>query len=358
MQTIYLDISNKGVIPVIYAKQGDVGRKVEVVLTNSGLPYEPEAGSTFSAWYSGASGMGNYTDIGEKSAFSVSNNKVTVELIAQMLQNAGEGFLCLVLSRANGDEIGLWNIRYVCEGIPGAGSDPAKDYYTAFSQAVADLAYPDSSLSAAGKAADAAAVGTALAGKAPAGYGLGENSGRQPHTEDLNEITTIGFWAMPGGNAVNYPDKISYSGYGSLLVERRTDKITQTVKFNGYIAVRSSGDNGVSWEDWKYVNPPMELGVEYRTTERWNGKAVYTKLIDFGALPNAGKKTVNHGIANIEHALSIEMTGKMESGWCATLPNDFTQLTALAFDKHSVSVTTATDWSGFNAYATVKYTKD
>lgn len=168
MQTIYLDISNRGVIPVIYAKQNDVGRKVEVVLTNSGLPYEPEAGSAFSAWYSGASGMGNYTDIGGKSAFAVSGNKVTVELITQMLQNGGEGFLCLVLSRANGEQIGLWNIRYICEGIPGAGSEPAKDYYTAFSQAVAGLPYPDVSLSAPGKAADAAAVGTALADKVSA----------------------------------------------------------------------------------------------------------------------------------------------------------------------------------------------
>lgn len=151
---------------------------------------------------------------------------------------------------------------------------------------------------------DAATKGYVQSAAAPAGYGLGENSGRQPYTADLNEITTIGFWAMPGGNAVNYPDKISYSGYGSLLVERRTDKITQTVKFNGYIAVRSSGDNGVSWEDWKYVNPPMELGVEYRTTERNGGSAVYAKRVAYklGAI-NASNAVVNslvpHGISNL-----------------------------------------------------------
>ena len=143
MQTIYLDISNRGVIPAIYAKQGDVGRKVEVVLTNSGLPYEPEAGSAFSAWYSGASGVGNYTEIGGRSAFSVSGNEVTVELITQMLQNSGEGFLCLVLSRLGGEQIGMWNIRYICEEVPGAGSQTAKDYYTAFSKAVEGLSNPN-----------------------------------------------------------------------------------------------------------------------------------------------------------------------------------------------------------------------
>ena len=143
MQTVYLDISNMGVAPVIYAKQGDVGRKVEVVLTNSGLPYEPEAGSAFSVWYSGSGGMGNYTDIDGKSAFSVSGNKVTVELITQMLQTGGEGIFCLVLNSANGDQIGLWNIRYMCENVPGAGSAEAKAYYTAFSKAVEGLSNPN-----------------------------------------------------------------------------------------------------------------------------------------------------------------------------------------------------------------------
>ena len=40
----------------------------------------------------------------------------------------------------------------------------------------------------------------------------------------------------------------------------------------------------VSEVEW--ANPPMVAGVEYRTTKRHNGKPVYTKLIDFGALSN------------------------------------------------------------------------
>ena len=43
---------------------------------------------------------------------------------------------------------------------------------------------------------------------------------------------------------------------------------------------RYVGTNG----DKEYFNPPMEVGVEYRTTERWNGKPVYTKRLEF-ALP-------------------------------------------------------------------------
>ena len=290
MQTIYLDISNRGVIPVIYAKQGDVGRKVEVVLTNSGLPYEPEAGSAFSAWFSGASGVGNYTDIGDHSAFSVSGNKVTVELITQMLQNAGEGILCLVLSRANGDQIGLWNIRYICEGIPGSGSEPAKDYYTAFSQAVAGLAYPDVSLSAPGKAADAAAVGAALAGKAPA-------------QEDA-----------------------SFPGCYYRMV------------------------NGI--KEW--INPPMTPGVEYRTTERFDGKAVYAKRIYFGYLPNNATANVAHGISgktwNVRYSIDTNFTNRFLGVYPA--------VTAVYADSANISIATSSDMSTIAVYFTLWYTKD
>ena len=33
---------------------------------------------------------------------------------------------------------------------------------------------------------------------------------------------------------------------------------------------------------WEWVNPPMTLGVEYRTTERWEGKPVYTTAVNVG----------------------------------------------------------------------------
>ena len=53
--------------------------------------------------------------------------------------------------------------------------------------------------------------------------------------------------------------------------------------------------NGV-WTPWEWKNPPMALGVEYRTTERYNGKPVYAKLISIGALPNNTEMIVNIGV--------------------------------------------------------------
>lgn len=42
----------------------------------------------------------------------------------------------------------------------------------------------------------------------------------------------------------------------------------------------------------EWINPPMKLGVPYRTTKRYDGKAVYTILQDLGNLPASGTSSV------------------------------------------------------------------
>ena len=47
------------------------------------------------------------------------------------------------------------------------------------------------------------------------------------------------------------------------------------------------------WEsEYEYLNPPMQLGVEYRTTERYNGKPVYKVALETGALTIPGNTIV------------------------------------------------------------------
>lgn len=175
MKTIYLDISNKGVTPTIYAKQHDVGRKFRAVLTDGGVPYSEAENSAFSVWYEGASGEGNYTHIGDESAFSVNGNVVEVELIEQMLANYGNTIACLVMSSASGAQIATWNIDICTEVVPGFDSEPAEEYFTAFSQTAAQVKDDadraesaassfiiDPTLTISGASADAYAVGAAL----------------------------------------------------------------------------------------------------------------------------------------------------------------------------------------------------
>lgn len=164
MQTIYLDISNKGVYPCIYAKQGDVNRKFLLVVTDGGVPFDCE-NTAISVWYDGDSGKGNYTHIGEENAIVVDGNKITVSLIQQMLANSGNGVLSVSVSDASGSQIGLWNIDYCVEKKPGAESEEATNYYDAFSKTAADLAATaktfttDKTLSKVGLPADAAETG-------------------------------------------------------------------------------------------------------------------------------------------------------------------------------------------------------
>lgn len=54
-------------------------------------------------------------------------------------------------------------------------------------------------------------------------------------------------------------------------------------------------------------NPPMTLGVEYRTTERFNGSPVYVKYMSLGLAPDATTKTINLNITGLSQFVSYQM---------------------------------------------------
>lgn len=137
MQTIYLDISSRGVISTIYAKQCETGRKFKAIISDGGVPYTIPSGSVLSVWYSSGSNEGNYSTIGQKSAFSIDGNSIVVELHPQMLLRDGDGNLCLTMNSADGTQISSWNIPYSVEFVPGIGSTSPDPFYTAFSEEIA-----------------------------------------------------------------------------------------------------------------------------------------------------------------------------------------------------------------------------
>lgn len=176
MQTIYLDISNKGVIPTINAKQGDVGRKFLAVITDNGTTLSGLENPVFSVWYEGDSGSGNYSSIDDRPAVVFDGKNATVELATQMLTNAGDGEITLVMNDSNGYQIGVWNIDYSVEAVKGMDSQEVENYYTALSEtasqaidaaARAEKAAAnfevDKTLTKEGQAADAKAAGDRIA---------------------------------------------------------------------------------------------------------------------------------------------------------------------------------------------------
>ena len=129
-----------------------------------------------------------------------------------------------------------------------------------------------------GTGADNATEARENLGAAPAGYGLGEFA---PFITDANEAILPGFYRFDGTTCANAPSEWQFP-YGTIIVSRGSSYIEQLFLAREINAKRTR--SGETWGEWEYLNPPMNVGVEYRTIERWNGKPVYTKLVDLGAL--------------------------------------------------------------------------
>lgn len=120
-------------------------------------------------------------------------------------------------------------------------------------------------------------------------------------------------------------------------------------------------DDGV-WAPFSWLNPPMLAGVEYRTTERYNGKVVYTKLIGFGGLPDANLKSVT---AISERVSVVSFSGVAYDGVeTDEFPVIFSTglaayaYTSLGASETEIMVRTLQNLSGYSANFVIKYIKD
>lgn len=119
-------------------------------------------------------------------------------------------------------------------------------------------------------------------GVAPAGYGLGDDA---QLVDSANNITKTGFYATDVGTPNTWDWSIFHIGSRDRAVQYGYSLNDQTSP----LAVRQKV--GGVWGEWEWVNPPVAPGVEYRTTERYMGKPVYTKLINIGKLTNNAEKS-------------------------------------------------------------------
>ena len=104
----------------------------------------------------------------------------------------------------------------------------------------------------------------------------------------------------------------------------------------------------------EWITPPMQLGVEYRTTERYLGKPVYVKVVDCGKFPTPGtSKLVAHGISN---CTPITITAQMSN--TNTVP--YIGYHTIGADAASItlaSVSGVSDLSAYNTVALMRYIK-
>jgi hypothetical protein len=110
-----------------------------------------------------------------------------------------------------------------------------------------------------------------------------------------------------------------------------------------------------AWHEWECVNPPMVVGEEYRTTERYMGKPVYTKLIYCETLPNTTYKLFPHG-ATVKQA--IRCVGQMSDGNSLPFRFNATNYVEIYAGPENVVIFAGNDKTNRSAYAQMWYVKE
>ena len=189
-------------------------------------------------------------------------------------------------------------------------------------------------------------------GAAPAGYGLGGAPTKQLALDQLDNTFASGWYLLAAqGTTINGV----YFNYACVFVHGMGNgTCVQEIRPFAQNAVLRRYAYNSAWNEWECENPPMNLGVEYRTTERWNGKPVYTTLVSVGNLPNKNTASVSHGfgvktairsIGTIDDASTIPY-----SAWGSTVDVTVT--------PNSIVLTTNYDASASKAKVQMWYTKD
>lgn len=106
---------------------------------------------------------------------------------------------------------------------------------------------------------------------------------------------------------------------------------------------------GGVWQPLEYVNPPMQVGTEYRTTKRCEGKAVYAKRINCYAAP------ASVSISNLNIEKVVRWSGFV-TYYGVALPCSSANW-KVEINRNSISTTSAYDQTSAHFYIDLYYTK-
>ena len=211
-------------------------------------------------------------------------------------------------------------------------------------------------------------------GAAPGGFGLGEELPRSVSTAAEVDAITANSVVRYANNLTNLVDGDSgdCTRYAIVVTYsvNTTDKAQDTYCYGGGAhgdVMLHRGRSGNTWLPWEWVNPPMQLGVEYRTTERYLGKPVYVKLINCGNLPNGTTKEVAHGITNLDFIVGAQAIASNSSSgfnghtylpciYNGSLTDRWTDYLA-GVDTKNIRIFCGGGLAGCLVYVTFKYTK-
>lgn len=165
---------------------------------------------------------------------------------------------------------------------------------------------------------------------------------------------------------------VAFSGNASDITPDSTHRfVTDTEKstWNGKQNAITAGANLAFTGNTLDASYPV-MGVVsksdlYDTTEKvvgkWtDGRPVYQKTVNFGALPNTTSKSVAHSISNLGIVISSVAFTNDGTNYVpipATSTNSFSNQVSLTINKTNISIATSSNLSSYSCYVTLQYTK-
>ena len=207
---------------------------------------------------------------------------------------------------------------------------------------------------------------------APNGYGYGDNAhGFFANPDSDGSVATAFFDGLLDqmgngvtirGSFVDYPYIVDTANGGEYeLLRGNASSAIATITIFGsggagpYRLTWTKYNN--AWRAPEWVNPPLALGVEYRTTERYLGKPVYCKLVNCGEI--AGDKTVAHGISSMSRCIFAQ--GNYLGAILPMIVNrslsDTRTVYISSVSNTAITIICGANITGGTCYVQVKYTK-
>lgn len=199
---------------------------------------------------------------------------------------------------------------------------------------------------------------------APGGFGLGTVS---VAFSDANDCIINGWYRDPDGNAKNTPWKWSHILVTTFLPNtyvRQDAYITggpaSVPSVNHAVRIKHPDfpEENAFWGPWEYESGiPMQLGIEYRTTERFWGRPVYYKIVDCGQI--ADNKQVEHGIMDMRDCIFCQgLRGAMPMPSISNndLSDPWSYYVA-DVDRTKITLACGTSAAEGNCHVILKYTK-
>ena len=215
-------------------------------------------------------------------------------------------------------------------------------------------------------------VAAALSNKAPAGFGFGDavqsietTSAGESYETYCAKVDAV-LDGMPDKTAklvLAYPPAVYgkagttisllYKGDANYAVLSNIGSADTALCGWRMIRLKKSSSEPSAWQPFEWEHPPMQLGVEYRTVERYNSKPVYKKAVNTGALSAGTSKSVAHGVQNIGLRLSALYGLNNNGDNLVSNPG----ITGILVDGSNITITTAEGFSTSNSWVVIAYTK-